>query len=418
MGTLVAGGQQTKRFPLFAADGSITTGGTAQLVLPQVQSRSLLKSRTRQPAPCGSSSVRRAPPARSRPAPCPPSRSRTQGSISPSPPSSRSSAAARPATARFSGSTSRAAKGRTRRSAPGPRQGARGPHRRRGLVVRHRRRRRRLCDRTLRLHLQQRPRPLWLRRPVSRRGASADGQLAAASDRRDVLPHRSDRGLRRDDRANLPVPVDAMSRILAIFALFAACVLPAAVFAQATPTTGVYFTNIPGYTSGTTPLTRPANTTAYAASETVCTATSVTVCPPVIISIANVFAGQGLINRFSMLKSGSSTANASFRVVALFCGARHGDAQPVRHDVLHGAARRRYAQLYRFSDVFNRNRDVQHDPAGLVRMHAVEPEHGWRSRFQGAGRRHDDQRHSVRDRGLHARQRRNVHTLRQRVLLR
>ena len=43
MGTLVAGGQQTKRFPLFTADGSITTGGTAQLVLPQVQSRSLLK---------------------------------------------------------------------------------------------------------------------------------------------------------------------------------------------------------------------------------------------------------------------------------------------------------------------------------------------------------------------------------------
>jgi hypothetical protein len=43
MGTLVAAGQQTKRFPLFTADGSITTGGTAQLVLPQVQSRSLLK---------------------------------------------------------------------------------------------------------------------------------------------------------------------------------------------------------------------------------------------------------------------------------------------------------------------------------------------------------------------------------------
>ena len=121
-----------------------------------------------------------------------------------------------------------------------------------------------------------------------------------------------------------------MSRILAIFALFAACVLPAAAFAQATPTTGVYFTNLPGYTSGTTPLTRPANTTAYAASETVCTATSVTVCPPVIISIANVFAGQGLINRFSMLKSGSSTANASF-VWWLFSAAP-GTATPSQFD--------------------------------------------------------------------------------------
>lgn len=42
MGTLVGAGQQQKRFPLFYADGSITTGGTPQLVLPQHQSRSLL----------------------------------------------------------------------------------------------------------------------------------------------------------------------------------------------------------------------------------------------------------------------------------------------------------------------------------------------------------------------------------------
>jgi hypothetical protein len=121
-----------------------------------------------------------------------------------------------------------------------------------------------------------------------------------------------------------------MNRILAILALFAACVLPAAAFAQATPTTGVYFDSVPGYTSGTTPLTRPANTTAYAANETVCTATSVTVCPPVTISIANVSAGQGLINRFSMLKSGSTTTNASF-VWWLFSAAP-GTATPNQFD--------------------------------------------------------------------------------------
>jgi hypothetical protein len=43
MGTLVGAGQQQKRFPLYCADGSITTGGTPQLVLPRLQSRSLLK---------------------------------------------------------------------------------------------------------------------------------------------------------------------------------------------------------------------------------------------------------------------------------------------------------------------------------------------------------------------------------------
>lgn len=43
MGTLVGASQQQKRFPLYYADGTITTGGTPQLVLPQVQSRSLLK---------------------------------------------------------------------------------------------------------------------------------------------------------------------------------------------------------------------------------------------------------------------------------------------------------------------------------------------------------------------------------------
>lgn len=43
MGTLVGASNQQKRFPLFCADGVLTTGGVPQLILPQVPSRSLLK---------------------------------------------------------------------------------------------------------------------------------------------------------------------------------------------------------------------------------------------------------------------------------------------------------------------------------------------------------------------------------------
>src|SRR5208283_2160962 len=43
MGVLVGAYMQQKRFPLYCADGTITTGGTPQLVLPQVPSRSFLK---------------------------------------------------------------------------------------------------------------------------------------------------------------------------------------------------------------------------------------------------------------------------------------------------------------------------------------------------------------------------------------
>jgi hypothetical protein len=40
---LVGSANQAKRHPLFTADGKIATGGTPQLVLPEVPSRSLLK---------------------------------------------------------------------------------------------------------------------------------------------------------------------------------------------------------------------------------------------------------------------------------------------------------------------------------------------------------------------------------------
>ncbi len=43
MGSLVGAYMQQKRFPLYCADGTVATGGTPQLVLPQVPSRSFLK---------------------------------------------------------------------------------------------------------------------------------------------------------------------------------------------------------------------------------------------------------------------------------------------------------------------------------------------------------------------------------------
>lgn len=74
-------------------------------------------------------------------------------------------------------------------------------------------------------------------------------------------------------------------------------------------TVGSYFNNVVGST-----LTRIANTTAYAANETVCLFTSTTVCAPGTISIATANGGKGLINRVTLLKSGSSVTNATFTI--------------------------------------------------------------------------------------------------------
>jgi hypothetical protein len=73
-------------------------------------------------------------------------------------------------------------------------------------------------------------------------------------------------------------------------------------------TNSTYFNNV-----ASTVLTRTANTTAYSANETVCQSTS-SACTPLIISIANSAAGRGLINRISLLKSGSGTTNANFTI--------------------------------------------------------------------------------------------------------
>jgi hypothetical protein len=92
-----------------------------------------------------------------------------------------------------------------------------------------------------------------------------------------------------------------------------------------TTSLGSYFTNVAGTT-----LTRASNTTAYAANETVCLLTSTTVCAPVTVSIATANGGKGIINRVSLLKSGSSTTNASF-TIWLFSAAP-GTATPNQFD--------------------------------------------------------------------------------------
>lgn len=85
------------------------------------------------------------------------------------------------------------------------------------------------------------------------------------------------------------------------------------------------FNNVVGST-----LTRASNTTQYAANETVCLNTSVTVCAPGTISIANTNAGNGTIIRVSLLKSGSATTNASFTI--WFFSAAPGTTSPNQFD--------------------------------------------------------------------------------------
>ncbi len=89
--------------------------------------------------------------------------------------------------------------------------------------------------------------------------------------------------------------------------------------------TGSYF-----YNAASSTLTRASNTTAYSANETVCLNTSVTACAPLTVTLAQTNAGKGIINRISLLKSGSSTTNASFTV--WLYSAAPGVASPAQYD--------------------------------------------------------------------------------------
>lgn len=120
-----------------------------------------------------------------------------------------------------------------------------------------------------------------------------------------------------------------MKRILLLAAAFAASLAGAAVADPATNSPPVSIWNRvavcdpanpqtcqgAGYPvlKPSTPLSRPGNTTAYGAGQAVCASTSVA-CVPLTISVASSVAGQGMLGRVTMLKSGSSLTNAAFTV--------------------------------------------------------------------------------------------------------
>lgn len=85
----------------------------------------------------------------------------------------------------------------------------------------------------------------------------------------------------------------------------------------------------PGMVAGSV-LTRPNDTTAYAANQTVCAAKSVTACVPGTVAISNIAGGRLVGNRVTLLKSGSSTTNASF--IIWFFSAQPGVAAPTQFD--------------------------------------------------------------------------------------
>ena len=78
---------------------------------------------------------------------------------------------------------------------------------------------------------------------------------------------------------------------------------------QAFPTIGSYFNNVASST-----LTRAPDTTQYTANTTVCLAKTVTACVPITAAIASTNAGNGLITRVSLLKSGTATTSANFTI--------------------------------------------------------------------------------------------------------
>jgi hypothetical protein len=88
---------------------------------------------------------------------------------------------------------------------------------------------------------------------------------------------------------------------------------------------GSYFVNAPS-----TVLTRASNSTTYTANTTWCPFASTTVCAPITVAIANTVAGNGFINRVTLVKSGATTTNADF--VIWFFSATPGVAAPAQYD--------------------------------------------------------------------------------------
>ncbi len=91
-----------------------------------------------------------------------------------------------------------------------------------------------------------------------------------------------------------------MTRKWALAALAAWVLSIGPAVAQGVP----YFSNLPGSV-----LTRAPDTTAYTGSQTICLAKTVTPCAAGTINLPTT---KGIINRVSLLKSGSTTTAASF----------------------------------------------------------------------------------------------------------
>lgn len=87
---------------------------------------------------------------------------------------------------------------------------------------------------------------------------------------------------------------------------------------------GAYFYNVPG-----SALQRPADTTAYAANQTVCASKSAA-CVPGTISVAMSQGQLGFGNRITLGKTGATTTNASFTI--WLYSALPGLASPLQED--------------------------------------------------------------------------------------
>jgi hypothetical protein len=101
--------------------------------------------------------------------------------------------------------------------------------------------------------------------------------------------------------------------VIALAGFLAIPVLAQTVIADKSGSVQAIIGAYPGMVQGST-ITRTANTTAYAANQSVCGATTVTLCVPGTVPIAQIAGGRVTAKRVTLLKSGSSTTNANFNI--------------------------------------------------------------------------------------------------------
>lgn len=123
----------------------------------------------------------------------------------------------------------------------------------------------------------------------------------------------------------------AIAATIAAFMLFEPAVSAQSVIADLSGSLRAVIGAFSGMVQGSS-ITRPANVTPYAANQTVCAATSVTVtsCVPGTIPISNIGGGRLANKRVTLLKSGPTTTNANFTI--WFYSASPGVASPLQLD--------------------------------------------------------------------------------------